>query len=519
VVGKPVTITFDVELKNDNGTIKGENNASSGETVPDLAVEVGEGVMHYNNYPDTSRNTEIPVGEISMSDFGVGLLKTLAGELDSTGRVGALITYFDGAKSIANLQKPKTRLDLLLALELFLKLPDVDTLANFLDKLNGAAGVTDITQGRALWGKYLTRMQETDWTVERKAILKAITELESQMPKQEPEQQLMAMEIDPNDIDGDGYSNNFEIEAGSFPNNPLSTPEHAIISNSCNDGVDNDLDGYADLLEPDGNDYSDSLDCQDTDGDTVVDFQDNCESIPNADQADADYDGVGDPCDAIDDDPYEYLDSDNDNIGDDADLDDDNDGFPDTQEITLGSDPYNYYSTPEDLSMIETCEDDEDNDLDSPTEPGGGTDLDDTGCLDTKVFEGDFDFIPLSRDNCPTVNNANQANTDLDPYGDACDPDVDNDSICNYFDNCLYIYNPDQKNNDRDRYGDVCDRDDDNDLVPDIIDNCPFVANHNQSDRNNNGVGDACELPPPKIWVYPYCTFNSDYFNSNYFNL
>ena len=77
----------------------------------------------------------------------------------------------------------------------------------------------------------------------------------------------------------------------------------------------------------------------DSDGDGVLDGQDNCPNIANPGQEDADEDGAGDVCDAFPDDPDEWLDTDGDGTGNNADPDDDNDGMPDTWEIQYGLDP------------------------------------------------------------------------------------------------------------------------------------------------------------------------------------
>ena len=45
--------------------------------------------------------------------------------------------------------------------------------------------------------------------------------------------------------------------------------------------------------------YRSIYDCTDSDADTYCDFQDNCPTIANIDQVDADGDGVGDVCDVI----------------------------------------------------------------------------------------------------------------------------------------------------------------------------------------------------------------------------
>ena len=54
-------------------------------------------------------------------------------------------------------------------------------------------------------------------------------------------------------------------------------------------------------------------------------------------------------------------------------------------------------------------------------------------------------------DNCPDDANADQANSDYDWPGDACDDD--DDGVDDASDNCPLIHNPDQKNDDDDALG------------------------------------------------------------------
>ncbi len=133
-----------------------------------------------------------------------------------------------------------------------------------------------------------------------------------------------------------------------------------------------------------------------------------------------------------------------------------------------------------------------------------------------KIGEGndlDGDWIGDSIDNCPTVHNPTQANSDLDSHGNACDncpyddnedqADSDEDGLADACDNCPDDHNPDQIDTDGDLLGDVCDdctdTDDDGYGDPgfDNIcdpDNCPSVENPDQLDSDGDGAGDACDV-------------------------
>lgn len=71
--------------------------------------------------------------------------------------------------------------------------------------------------------------------------------------------------------------------------------------------------------------------------------------------------------------------------------------------------------------------------------------------------DGDGDGIADGDDNCPTVANWGQADTNGAGRGDACDPDDDNDTVLDDEDNCPAVPNPGQEDADGDDIGDACD--------------------------------------------------------------
>lgn len=187
--------------------------------------------------------------------------------------------------------------------------------------------------------------------------------------------------------------------------------------------------------------YTPSVVVVDTDSDSVLDINDNCPSIANADQADSDLDGIGDACDA----------------------DDDNDGIGDsTDNCSLVANP-------------------------------GQSNLDGDGFGDACDGDTDGDGFSNTDDNCPVAVNADQTDGDGDGLGDECDADDDNDGIPDNTDNCIATANPDQADLDGDLIGDSCDGDVDADGVDNPADNCPLTSNNGQDDTDGDGVGDACD--------------------------
>jgi Thrombospondin type 3 repeat len=108
--------------------------------------------------------------------------------------------------------------------------------------------------------------------------------------------------------------------------------------------------------------------------------------------------------------------------------------------------------------------------------------------------DNDGDGILNELDNCRVTVNDDQTDSDGDGYGDACDSDADADGVLNETDNCPITANDGQEDLDDDDLGDLCDEDRDGDVVPNNADNCPSEANPDQADDNNDGIGDACTV-------------------------
>jgi len=191
------------------------------------------------------------------------------------------------------------------------------------------------------------------------------------------------------DDDGDGFSDGDDCgptDKSMYPNGPELCD---CKDNNCNGKPDEtypdtDKDGIADCCE------------DDTDGDGIVNGQDNCPLNPNTDQLNTDGDLQGDECD----------------------MDDDNDTVIDPVDCA----PKEVKAFP---GAFEIC-DGVDNDCDGTTD-NNFADTDKDGAANCVDPDDDGDGALDIVDKCPSIPDPLQTDTDKDGLGNACDGDDDGD--------------------------------------------------------------------------------------------
>jgi len=265
---------------------------------------------------------------------------------------------------------------------------------------------------------------------------------------------------------------------------------------------DTDKDGWGDacdncIMIPNADQNPTTCAAADQDADGLYDWEDNCPAVNNPGQEDADLDGVGNVCDNC-----PLVPNADQNPMTCADADTDSDGIFDWEDncVTIA----NSNQADGDGDGVGNVCDNCPTIANAGQDISACSDSDGDGAFDSvdncpsvsNSSQSDLDGDGRGDvcDNCSLAANYDQMDTDSDGTGDVCETppynnDIDGDGILNPYDNCPSISNTNQADSDGDGIGNVCD-------------NCPNIANNNQIDNDSNGIGDACEtitLPPTDV--------------------